>query len=97
MILVFLLCSFEASRFLCCNTLNLLISKEFSSYESHLVLFELKNRARDLPDQDDKERIRVKLNSLIIKAKKIGIRSSPTYAVYAKKQIATKGNPSQVL
>jgi len=45
----------------------------------------LRNRARDIPDQDAKERILVKLDSLIIKAKKIGIRSSPTYVVYAKK------------
>ncbi|RLE62053.1 MAG: hypothetical protein DRN53_04700, partial [Thermoprotei archaeon] len=45
----------------------------------------LRDRARDILDQDARERILVKLNSLIIKSKKIGIRSSPTYVVYAKK------------
>ncbi|OYT29502.1 MAG: hypothetical protein B6U95_02350 [Thermofilum sp. ex4484_82] len=45
----------------------------------------LKDRARGIPDQDAREKVLAKLRTLIKKAEKTGIRSSPTYAVYAKK------------
>jgi len=45
----------------------------------------LKDRARDIPDQDAREKVLAKLRTLISEAEKTGIRSSPTYALYARK------------
>ena len=45
----------------------------------------LKDRARGIPDQEARERILAELRTLTSKAERTGIRSSPTYAVYAKK------------
>jgi len=45
----------------------------------------LKDRAHNIPDRDVRRRILAELKTLIDKEEKTGIRSSPTYVVYAKK------------